>query len=954
MATSTSTWTTGIGADWSVAAAWTPTLVPNSADRDVLIAAVPAGGTTYSVAILAQETFTAASVTLGDPGAVLDIAGLLRLNGGQVAATAGRVTLSGGTLNNLGTLTGLLEGRGTLNGSSPLINQGTIANDAGNLFILAPFTNAGTVVTEGTGGAFLGIEGPGLSNLSAGTLTGGTYIARGTGNAFNILGIAIGASSPIVTNAAHLVLDGRASDIRGFNNGIFESVALSLQAIAAGGTLEVLGGRGFQASNALLNAGLLRLEGGTLSTGGLTIQGTLAGFGQVGGGISSTGLISATGGVLNIASPIGATGDFAVAADARAILQGADLDTLHVDGMLFQTEGLLLAGAVTGAGTLVVENGGTLRLDSAGAQTIRFGGADATVLLTDLAGFTGTLVDFGPGDLLFDADRLILSGVSATAAVIVNGNTLAVIAGGTTIETIALGGDYTGASFSAVFQGGNTVITPLSGTPARDGLDAVITVTDQAGVDDALEGQILGVLDAAINDWGQYITGHAPLRIHLTIAGTTNGSILAEAGFAGATPTGQVIAGQDIWMPASIHALTTGAYIQGTTADINMTLFAGGANLTNLFIDPTPATEDPIPALQFDLRTVFRHEMAHGLGFSGFTNADTGIVGNDITLFDYYIQSVLDAGLIQRAVFNGPLAQTAHGVLLGTGVDTPVPLTTLDNGQALFHLANASTDLLGQDLMNGIGIATGTSYAISAIDLAMLRDVGVPVTAGIVCFARGTRIRTTRGDVAVEHLAEGDRVVTADGRVEPVIWIGRRHVDCTRHPEPASAWPIRIQAGAFARGVPERDLFVSPNHALYFQGVLIPARLLQNKLTVQQVEVPSVEYFHVELPRHGLLLAEGLAAESYLDCGDRGIFPGNGPVIPLHPHFASQTWEAGGCAALKLVGPEVAAARKLLLRRAVAGTRAKPAKRPSSARASNRPSARVIPLVRPLIRQPAS
>ena len=947
MATSTSTWTTGISADWSVAAAWTPALVPDSAEHDVLIAAVPASGTTYSVAILAQETFTAASVTLADPGAVLDIAGLLRLNGGHVAVTAGQVTLSGGTLNNLGTLVGLLEGRGTLNGSSPLINQGTIANDGGNLFILAPFTNAGTVITEGTGGGFLGIQGSSLSNLSGGTLTGGSYIARGSGNAFNILGIAIGASSRIVTNAAHLVLDGPASDIRGFNNGTFESIALSLQTIAAGGTLELLGGRDFETTNPLLNAGLVRLEGGSLSTGSLAVVGTLEGFGLVSGVITNTGLLNAKGGVLNITSQVDFVGSIAVSADARMIMKGGSPDFLTVDGTLFQTQGLLEANDITGAGTLVVENGATLRFITGREQTVQFGGANATFVLADPQAYTGTLVDFGPGDSWFGPDRLVMWHVPANAATDVNGNSLVVTNDGTTVQTFALAGDYTGATFSVVRQGEDTIITPLSGTPARDGLDAVITVTDQAGVDDTLEGQILGVLDAAINDWGQYITGHAPLRVHLTIAGTTNGSILAEAGFAGATPTGQVIAGQDIWMPASIHALTTGTYIQGTTADINMTLFAGGANLTNLFIDPTPATEDPIPALQFDLRTVFRHEMGHGLGFSGFTNVDTGIVGNDITLFDYYIQSVLDAGSIEQAVFTGPYAQAAYAALLGTGTATPVPLTTLNNGQALFHLANASTDPLGQDLMNGIGIATGTSYAISAIDLAMLRDVGVPVTAGIVCFARGTRIRTTAGDVPVESLATGDIVITADGRREPIIWIGRRHVDCTRHPEPTAAWPIRIRAGAFARGVPERDLFVSPNHALSFQDVLIPARLLQNKLTVQQVEVGEVEYFHVELPRHCLLLAEGLAAESYLDCGDRGIFPGNGPVIPLHPGFASQTWEAGGCAELKLVGPEVTAARKLLLRRGVAATRqASPRRASAPRRAPDRPTARVLSLVR--------
>ena len=51
-------------------------------------------------------------------------------------------------------------------------------------------------------------------------------------------------------------------------------------------------------------------------------------------------------------------------------------------------------------------------------------------------------------------------------------------------------------------------------------------------------------------------------------------------------------------------------------------------------------------------------------------------------------------------------------------------------------------------------------------------DISTDITVTATCYAAGTRIRTTRGEVAVEHLREGDIVLTVSGRTQPISWIG--------------------------------------------------------------------------------------------------------------------------------------------------------------------------------------
>ena len=181
---------------------------------------------------------------------------------------------------------------------------------------------------------------------------------------------------------------------------------------------------------------------------------------------------------------------------------------------------------------------------------------------------------------------------------------------------------------------------------------------------------------------------------------------------------------------------------------------------------------------------------------------------------------------------------------------------------------------------------------------------GTDVFLSTVCFVAGTRILTPTGERTIESLLRGDIVLTlSDGRLsaQPVRWVGHRRIDLVRHPRPETVAPIRIEHGAFADNVPHRDLLVSPDHAIFVDGMLICARQLVNGSTIRREKGgSSVDYYHVELDEHAILLAEGLPTESYLDTGNRGFFANAGPPLVLHPNLNDEaehpTREANACA----------------------------------------------------------
>ena len=253
-------------------------------------------------------------------------------------------------------------------------------------------------------------------------------------------------------------------------------------------------------------------------------------------------------------------------------------------------------------------------------------------------------------------------------------------------------------------------------------------------------------------------------------------------------------------------------------------------------------------------------------------------------------------------------AGTIAGFVPGDTIDLPairlVPGPTYSAGFSGGTLTVSSS--LSGTITPLAKLAFTGSYTSSSFSLLSDGSGGLALVS---CFAAGTRIRTPRGYVAVEQLRAGDQVRVLDG-VQPVVWLGRRHFDCRAHPEPHKVWPVRVRAGAFERGKPCRDLWLSPDHAMLIDGVLIPVKYLIDNEAIMQVPVDAIDYYHVELPCHDVLLAEGLPVESYLDVGDRTHFDDGATIVTLHPDFASRFWEAKGCAPLIICGPLLARARQ--------------------------------------------
>lgn len=150
----------------------------------------------------------------------------------------------------------------------------------------------------------------------------------------------------------------------------------------------------------------------------------------------------------------------------------------------------------------------------------------------------------------------------------------------------------------------------------------------------------------------------------------------------------------------------------------------------------------------------------------------------------------------------------------------------------------------------------------------METSFGRPLDTGedIICFASGTMILTPSGERRIEHLFEGDIVVTLDSGPQPIRWIGSKTVRAT-----GALAPVRFARGTIGNS---RDLFVSPQHRMLLreasmnirsaQGeVLAPASALVDDFRIGVAYGGLVVYHHVMFDQHQIVIANGAASESF-------------------------------------------------------------------------------------------
>ncbi len=144
----------------------------------------------------------------------------------------------------------------------------------------------------------------------------------------------------------------------------------------------------------------------------------------------------------------------------------------------------------------------------------------------------------------------------------------------------------------------------------------------------------------------------------------------------------------------------------------------------------------------------------------------------------------------------------------------------------------------------------------------------------VACFAKGSLIRTDKGDVPIEHLKIGSKVLTKDHGYQNIRWIGVRRVDETELAAEPKLIPIRIRAGALGEGRPSADLMVSPQHRMLVASkiadrmfgeieVFVSAKSLIALDGVEDAkDVSGVDYYHLMCDRHQIIFANDAPTES--------------------------------------------------------------------------------------------
>jgi autotransporter passenger strand-loop-strand repeat protein len=819
--------------------------------------------------------------------------GTLAINGN---ASATDTTLSAGALLDLQSPKATLDGTVTFDGAATLQFDGLISAGYGDLALISGF-GAGSIIDERAigSGATLTTATSG-SNTVATITSGGTsesVILAGSVSSLGLLADSSGGVELVYGSGSAGVSSGGSSS--GSTVIVSGGTSTSDTTISGGTTIEVESG-GTMVSMTVANGGSALIafggvdSGTTILSGGFeTVSGTANGDAVYGTQLVSFGSAVANDETVNS----GGTIDLFLkggAVNSTTVLSGG---TLAISGNASATDTTLSAGALLDLQSPKATLEGTVTFD--GAATIQVDVA------TDAGyGSLAVISGFGDGSVI---DERGLGTVASLTTATSGGDTVATITGTGGVESFTFAGTlpdlgllYDNAGgVELVYGSGTASVSSGGSSPLSSGSTVIVSGgTSSAGA------LIPNGVTLLVQSGGTAISAVIGSGGTALISGLDSGSVINSGGFENVSgqATGDGIYGTQLvsYGTASVsnetvnNGGTIDLFLKGVQAT-DIDILGGGTLAINGNIQAKDTTLNSAGLL--DLQSP-KAALTGGLTFTGPATLEFDAVAS-AGFGDLAIISGFGSGSVidERAIGSGATLST-----VSSGGVTTATITSGGTTETLtFAGAYTSGLVLGPDTVGGVEL----TY--------------------VPCFAAGTRIRTDRGETAIEDLAKGDLVLTPDGEALPVVWVGSRTVDCARHPAPETVMPVRIRAHAFGPGLPARDLLLSPDHAVYAEAVLIPVKHLINGSSVRQIAVPRIAYYHVELPRHAILQAEGLPAESYLDSGDRGSFANGGDGVVLHPVWGGEArdvslvWDACGAAPLCVTGPLLDRVRAVLAER---------------------------------------
>ena len=844
-------------------------------------------------------------------------AGIGLLGGGAVfnqsgGATEGTIDGAGYGVEVHGTIAATVANQGLIDGQTragvAFFSGGTVSNApsaviAGGSYGVVAANTAATVTNQGViagsrdSGVLL-LAGGYVSNAGTGSVSGAYFGVRIAGASASVSNFGLIASSATYTGVPGF--DAAGVDLADGGivvNGPSGAIAATWKGVEIGTVTASVGGT-------LLNQGVIFASNSSGSTGAAVW-------------IHGPGLIS------NAATGRIAGGPFGIVAYNQTTL--VNLGAIHGTEFAFDASpgfadrvviapGAAFSGLVSGGNTIGASIDSTLELASgASAGTLHGLGAkygDFAAVTVD-AGATWTWIadTIGAGYTLTDAGALTNAGILGSSVTLGAGAAL----------TNASGGTITGSAAAAVYGstgGAATVVNAGVIDPAAFG----VYLPDGGSVTNVSGATIRGTVSGVKIGGGSGTVINAGTISGVDFAGTGSDLLVLDPGAVAGSATANTSSTLELASGASIGTLSGlgSSYIgfENVTIDsaarwalAGVNTLAGGQVLTN-------AGSLYLPGASLGGTGLLRNNGV--VAVTGGTSDLGWSVGGSGEI-ELGAGSTLQVAVVGAAQALGFATGAPEKLVLDDIGGFQGTITSFAQGDQIF--VNGASVAATGFINNVLTMYAGGGGTIGTLDFApgaaTLEELAPNAQGGVggpaPCFAAGTRIATEHGEVPIEAIRVGEwvRVLLRD-RLAPVIWIGRRDVDCTRHPQPRKVWPVRAAAGAFGPGRPHSDLFLSPDHAVYVHEVLIPIKHLTNGSTIVQVPVDSVTYHHIELAEHDVLFAEGLPAESFLEMRDGSNYTNRPGPARLYPDYSARVWEAFGCARLVVTGPELDAAHVLV------------------------------------------